>query len=120
MKKSFMFLVFAALLAFASFSVAQTDVQSGTWSVNPGNPGYSLDKNNGERTVTMDISFSKGFETKPNVILSVTQIDSEKDANQRYNVEAISISRDGFTLKVRTWADSKVFSLSGFWMAHAD
>ena len=112
--------MFAVLfLGFAALVSAQT-VQSGTWAITPATPGFSLDKSTGERTMTIDVDFNKPFDTRPNVVLSVTQIDADKDFNQRYNVEAISVSRDGFTLKIRTWADSKVYSLSGFWMAHAD
>lgn len=119
MKKSVV-LVFAILFfGFAALVSAQT-VQSGSWSITPATPGYSLDKSTGERTMTVDIDFDSPFDSKPNVVLSVTQIDSDKEFNQRYNVEAISISRDGFTLKIRTWADSKIFSLSGFWLAHTD
>lgn len=78
--------------------------------------GYSLDKNNGERTMTIDVKFEKPFNKKPQIILSVTQIDSDKESNLRYNAEAISISRDGFTLRVRTWANSKLYSVSGYWV----
>lgn len=118
MKKLFaLFIVFSAL---TSVAFSQSIVQSGTWTVNPSFAGYNMDKNAGERTMTVDIEFPKPFESKPTVVLTVTQIDTDKGFNSRYNVEAISISRDGFTLKVRTWADSKVYSLSGYWMAHAD
>jgi len=119
MKKSAVLMFAVLFLGFAALVSAQT-VQSGTWAITPATPGFSLDKSTGERTMTIDIDFNKPFDTKPNVVLSVTQIDADKDFNQRYNVEAISVSRDGFTLKIRTWADSKVYSLSGFWMAHAD
>jgi len=115
--KIFGILIFFFMLAPLVFS--QT-IQSGSWSVNQSLAGYSLDKNNGERTVTIDIDFDTPFNKKPNIFLSVSQIDADKEANARYNVEAISISRDGFTLKVRTWADSKVFSLSGYWIAHSE
>jgi hypothetical protein len=119
MKKSAVLMFAVLFLGFAAFVSAQT-VQSGTWAITPATPGFSLDKSTGERTMTIDVDFNKPFDSKPNVVLSVTQIDADKDFNQRYNVEAISVSRDGFTLKIRTWADSKVYSLSGFWMAHAD
>lgn len=119
MKKSAVLMFAVLFLGFAALVSAQT-VQSGTWAITPATPGFSLDKSTGERTMTIDVDFNKPFDTRPNVVLSVTQIDADKDFNQRYNVEAISVSRDGFTLKIRTWADSKVYSLSGFWMAHAD
>ncbi|HEX9253345.1 MAG TPA: H-type lectin domain-containing protein [Ignavibacteriaceae bacterium] len=105
-----------SFIFLTGFSSAQT-MQSSSWSVNQSLAGYSLDKNDGERTMTIDIDFENSFTEKPQIILSVTQIDSDKETNLRYNVEAISISRDGFTIKVRTWADSKLFSISGYWLA---
>lgn len=92
-------------------------MQSGSWSVNQSIQGYSLDNNNGERSVTIEIKFSKSFKSKPEIVLSVTQLDASKDFNSRFNVETISVSRDGFTLKVKTWADSRIFSISGYWIA---
>jgi hypothetical protein len=112
--------LFVVFIALSSTAFSQSIVQSGTWTVNPSVAGYNMDKNTGERTMTVDVEFPKPFDTKPTVVLAVTQIDTDKDSNSRYNVEAISVSRDGFTLKVRTWADSKVYSLSGYWMAHAE
>ncbi|MGQ9799991.1 MAG: H-type lectin domain-containing protein, partial [Ignavibacterium sp.] len=109
--------LFVALTAMVS---AQSRVQSGTWSVNPSVAGYNMDKNTGERTVTINVEFPKPFDTKPTVFLSVTQLDADKDTNARYNVEAMSVSRDGFTIKVKTWADSKIYSISGYWLAHAE
>jgi hypothetical protein len=53
-------------------------------------------------------------------MLSVTQIDADKGFNNRYNVEVLSVSRDGFTVKIRTWADSKVYSISGYWLAYTE
>ena len=93
------------------------NMQSSSWSVNQSLAAYSLDKNDGERTMTIDIDFVKPFKEKPQIFLSVAQIDADKESNLRYNVEAISISRDGFTIKVRTWSDSKLFSISGYWLA---
>jgi hypothetical protein len=108
------FLLFFIFLT--GFSSAQT-IQSSSWSVNQSLAGYSLDTNNGERTMTIDIDFEIPFKEKPQIFLSVAQIDADKESNVRYNVEAISISRDGFTIKVRTWSDSKLFSISGYWVA---
>ena len=108
------FLLFCIILT--EVSLAQK-IQSGSWSVNQGLASYSLDKNNGERTMTIDVKFEKPFKSKPQIILSITQLDSDKESNVRYNIEAISVYRDGFTIKVRTWADSKLFSVSGYWLA---
>jgi len=118
-KTSYLLALFFIIFAFADLQ-AQTKLQSGTWSVNQSIQGYSLDNNNGDRSITLDIHFTEPFTKKPKIILTITQLDSDKDVNLRYKPEAISISRDGFTLKVNTWADSKIFSLSGNWLAYVE
>jgi len=110
--------IFLFFFIIHSVNASAQTIQSSSWSVNQSLAAYSLDKNNGERTMTIEVKFEKAFTKKPQIFLSVTQIDSDKESNVRYNVEAISISRDGFTIKVRTWADSKLFSISGYWTAY--
>lgn len=112
--------IFPTLFFLLSISVFAQKMQSSSWSVNQSLAAYSLDKNDGERSMTIDIDFETAFTEKPQIILSITQMDSDKEANVRINVEAISISRDGFTLKVSTWADSKLFSISGYWLASTE
>jgi hypothetical protein len=46
-------------------------------------------------------------------------LDATTQTNIRYNVSPISISRDGFTIKVATWSDSKLYGIGGYWIAHA-
>jgi hypothetical protein len=116
MKNIYTSIILFTFITLTGFSSAQT-MQSSSWSVNQSLAAYSLDKNEGERTMTVDIDFETPFTEKPQIFLSVAQIDSDKESNLRYNVEAISISRDGFTLKVHTWSDSKLFSISGYWVA---
>jgi hypothetical protein len=99
---------------------AQTKIQSASWSINQSVAGFALDNNNGERIMTIDIKFDKPFNSKPKVYLSLIQIDASKETNIRYNIEAVSVSRDGFTLKVNTWSDSKIFSMSGNWLAYTE
>jgi len=47
-------------------------------------------------------------------------MDVDKNAAVRYAVKPISVSRDGFTVEVKTWGDTKIFSIAGFWVAHAE
>lgn len=109
------------LIIFLSATInSQTKMQSRSWAINQTISGYSLDKNNGERMLTIEIQFDKSFSAKPKIFLALTQIDASKESNFRYNIEAISVSRDGFTIKASTWSDSKVFSLSGYWLAYED
>lgn len=111
----------AALILFLGLtSMATAQIQSGTWMTKVGDTAYNLDTNTGERAMTVEVNFKKPFDVKPKVILSVTQLDGDKAFNQRYNVEVLSVSRDGFTIKIRTWADSKVYSISGYWLAYTE
>lgn len=119
--KGLRYLLIPIFIAVISFSIsAQTRIQMGSWSVTKTLPAYSLDQNNGERSMTIKINFEKSFSKTPQVIFSVTQIDADRLTNIRYSVDALSVSRDGFTLKVSTWSDSKIFSISGRWLAHTD
>ena len=106
------------LFVFLSQSIlAQKEFKSGSWSINQSIAAYSLDKNNGDRNMTLEIKFDKPFQKKPHILLSISQLDADKDSNIRYEAEALSISKDGFTLQVHTWSDSRIFSISGYWLA---
>ena len=118
MKKLSILAVFLFFVAFSGLVVAQT--QSGQWSTKAGDSGYNLDTNTGERSMTIEVDFKNPYDVKPKVMISVTQIDADKSFNSRYNVEVLSVSRDGFTVKIRTWADSKVYSISGYWLAYVE
>lgn len=115
--KNIVFLVTLLLLVGLTTTYAQ-QVQVGTFSADKASiKGYNLDAGSGERTVTIEVNFDKPFDVKPTVLLSVNAIDADKDANMRFEVKATGISRDGFTITIRTWADSKIYYLSGVWMA---
>ena len=114
--------VFTILLAMGliSTSLAQTKELSGYWSASKNTSGYTLAENSGDRSVTIQINFLDPFENKPDVTLGVTLLDATSDKNVRYKVEALSVSRDGMTIKISTWADTKIFGISGYWMAHGE
>ena len=119
MKKIALISILFVSFALISTSFAQEDVLSGKWSVNTSTAGYTLDKNTGDRTVTIQVNFDKPFDTKPDVILGVTMLDAAAQENIRYNVAPMSVSRDGFVVKIATWAGAKIFAISGYWLAHA-
>lgn len=99
-------------------SVAHSqEIQVGTFNYTPANEGYALNDGSGERTVSVEVTFPKPFDVKPDVILNLNSIDANKDQNIRVSMKAVSISRDGFTVQVKTWADSKINSVGGTWIA---
>jgi H-type lectin domain len=120
MKKLVLTSALLFLLAFTASTFAQSQVESGTFGVNSKTPNYTLNKNSGDRSVTVEVNFTKPFESKPDVVLSVTQMDANTSSNLRYDVEPVSISRDGFTIKITTWADCTINSIRGTWLAHAE
>jgi len=117
-------LIFAVSIIFFagmfSAALAQTNMTTGKYSANSTSKGYTLDKNSGERSYLIEIAFSKPYEAKPIVLLTVTMVDSDKGSNTRYSVEPVSISRDGFTVKITTWGDSKLFGVAGTWIAYTE
>jgi hypothetical protein len=119
MKKIFFISSILLVFALTTLSFAQAQVQSGKWSVNTSTKGYTLSENTGDRSMTIDVSFDSPFEVKPDIIIGVTMLDANTKTNIRYNVSPTSLSRDGFTIKVATWSESKISGIGGYWIAHA-
>ena len=118
MKK--LLLTLGLFFMFSAVALSQTQVLSGTWGANSETKSYTLSSNSGERTFTVEVNFLKPFENKPDVVVGVSALDADKNLNVRYSIAPKSISRDGFTVEVATWGDSKIYTICGFWVAHAE
>jgi hypothetical protein len=118
MKNYFFPTVIVLFVFFSLSSFSQTLI--GTWSVKENNPGYNLHTGSGERMTTYSVKFPKPFEKTPEVFLSVTEFDGNYSTNTRYNVEVMSVNKEGFKIKIRTWYDTKIFSIAGFWLAKGE
>jgi hypothetical protein len=108
------------LFLFGFFATTQAQVQSGSYHFDQSAADYSLHKNDGNRTVEVEVKFNKAFEKTPKIFLSITKIDSKNDTQMRYAVGAKYINRDGFTLRVTVWADTKISAIGGDWIAHEE
>jgi hypothetical protein len=106
-------MVLVAVPIMAQGKVDVPQIQTGTFS----STGTNLSSGSGDRQMSVAVTFPKGFGAKPQVMIAITSIDAS--GNLRVNVEAEGISRDGFTAVVKTWADSKINSVSGTWIAIA-
>jgi hypothetical protein len=104
----------------SAIAVSQTQVLSGGWGANSETKSFTLASNSGERTFTVEVNFLKPFENKPDVVVGVNGIDVDKNTAVKYSVKPISVSRDGFTIELKTWSDTKIYSIGGFWVAHAE
>ena len=116
MKKTFLILSAIMFLTLTCNSFGQ-HTQSGTFFANAQTPGYNLQKNEGDRSVSIEVSFAQPFDIKPDIIVSVSQVEAGADAPVRYNVHPFAISRDGFIIKVSTWSNSKILQIGGGWIA---
>lgn len=122
MKKMFALLCVFMVLGFAVNTMAQEGVkiQSGKYGAHSGVEGYTLDKNKGDRVYTKYINFDKGFDVVPKVIVSVAKLEANNDTNLRYDVTAEGVSRDGFTLRIKTWGDTRILNIGGDWLAFSN
>lgn len=109
------------VVGITAMAMSQVQVLSGTWKANStSTPSYTLHENEGERSVVISVPFLKPFETTPSVILSVNKLDAEAVTNVRYSVKALTVTRDGFTIQISTWAETKLYGISGYWLAHTE
>jgi len=119
MKK--LLLTILLVVGVTAVAMSQTQVLSGTWKANStSTPSYTLHENSGERSVVISVPFLKPFETKPDVILTVNHLDAESKTNVRYTVKSVTVTRDGFTIQLSTWAETKIYGINGYWLAHSD
>lgn len=113
-------LTLGLFLMVSAVAFSQSQVLSGTWGGNSETKYYTLHDNTGERKYTVEVNFLKPFENKPDVVVGISLIDVDQSTAVKYAVKPISISRDGFTVEVKTWGDTKILSIAGFWVAHAE
>ncbi|MCF8240427.1 MAG: H-type lectin domain-containing protein [Melioribacteraceae bacterium] len=116
MKKILMTLLFLAALGVAANA---QQILSGSYKADYNSAGYSLHQNSGARTFTIDVVFEKKFDSRPEIVLTVNELDAEAQNNVRYRVEAKAVSSEGFLLTITTWGDSKVYGVGGNWLAHS-
>ncbi|MEI4486063.1 H-type lectin domain-containing protein [Frigidibacter sp. MR17.14] len=71
----------------------------------------------GPRELRRAVRFTDGFAAPPAVHVSISMWDTDGATNQRVDLSADEIGREGFTLVFRTWADSRIARVRADWMA---
>ena len=112
--------VLAVLFFSLSFLLSAQEMQSGQWRITQNDGGFTLNSGNGDRIMQKEVRFAKPFDSMPDVSVTVTFLDADKNQNVRYDVKAISVSRDGFVIRIKTWNDTKIFGMGGYWFAEAE
>lgn len=79
--------------------------------------GGSMWTGNGQRERRKHVRFSEPFRTEPVVQVSLSLWDMDQRANIRADITAEKVTRTGFDLVFRTWADTRVARVRMSWMA---
>lgn len=80
---------------------------------------WNLHTGTGERSFrTPDISFEKPFTAPPRVVLALGGLDSEHTTNLRVHLDPYDIEASEFSVKIQTWADTRLYEVSIMWVAY--
>lgn len=71
----------------------------------------------GPRLERREVRFSEPFVEPPVVHISMGMWDIGINGNQRADLKAVEITRDGFQVEFRTWGDTRVARVRASWMA---
>ncbi|MBV8611957.1 MAG: hypothetical protein JO034_31510, partial [Singulisphaera sp.] len=93
-------------LSGESFGTARTEVAA-----------WELVQGIGEREYVKHVTFSKRFDTPPQVVVGTSLLDVDQSKNTRVEVSARNVTPEGFDLVFRTWFDSIVYNLGANWLA---
>lgn len=83
-------------------------------------PSGTMWTGSGPRSVTKAVPFPTGsFGSAPQVMAAISSLDSSNQANLRVTVSVQSVTATGFTVKVDTWADTKLAQVGVSWVAYS-
>jgi hypothetical protein len=84
-------------------------------------PGWTLlDRAEGEdtvRTFTGRVTFERAFSAAPVVQIGITGFDIDNGDNARLSVGIVGVDGDGFSVELRTWWNSRLWSVDLNWIA---
>jgi len=83
-------------------------------------PAYTLLKGEGNRSVKTRVNFPKKFQSSPSVIVTLSQLDTLKTHDNRVQCASEGVTNSAFDLKIATWSDTEIWSVSGNWLANGD
>lgn len=90
--------------------------QVGVVSVFNHYPNGSMWTGSGERDEMKYVNFPKAFQNPPKVVAAISTLDGT-GSSVRVSVSCQDITDHGFNLKVVTWADTKLATVSATWFA---
>jgi len=79
--------------------------------------GWNLNTGTGSRQFDIPVTFQTPFLAPPAIQVNLSEIDSDAGPNLRVNARAVNITNLGFTLRILTWADTKLYAAQANWFA---
>jgi hypothetical protein len=84
-------------------------------------PGWALlervPDGDGVRTFTGRVTFDRSFQAPPVVQIGITGFDIDNGDNARLKVGILDVDGDGFAVELRTWWNSRLWSVDLNWIA---
>jgi H-type lectin domain-containing protein len=84
-------------------------------------PGWALleasSESSGVRTFAGRITFERAFTSPPVVQIGITGFDIDNGDNARLNVGITRVDGEGFEVELRTWWNSRLWSVDLNWIA---
>jgi H-type lectin domain len=84
-------------------------------------PGWTLLDTSEEpersRICRRRVNFERGFLSPPVVQIGITGFDIDHRDNARLDVEIVGVDGDGFSVELRTWWNTRLWSVKLNWIA---
>ena len=80
-------------------------------------PPWNLNVGVGARQIDRVVTFQNKFATTPVVQVNLGVVDADAQPNLRVRVQALNVTNVGFTLRIATWADTKLYAVGANWVA---
>lgn len=98
-------------LSFAAGAARYDEAQAG-WELLETHLG-----GNGVRTFTGRVEFERTFNSPPIVQIGITGFDIDNRDNARLNVGITNVDVTGFDVELRTWLNTRIWSVDLNWFA---
>ena len=72
----------------------------------------------GSRSVEKQIKFDTPFSEIPEITSALGELDTQAGLNYRIICRTKNVNKDGFTMEINTWANTKIYSAVCSWLAH--
>jgi hypothetical protein len=95
-------------------------IESGKVWPNKTDPEWRLLEGEGERTYDKYIDFKESFSKTPQIVIGISYLDIVEGSSHRIQVYAKDITIHGFSVEIKTWADTHIWGAGAGWLAYGE